>query len=113
MTKAISKYVTDFNEIPANLRPIYDFDPGAGAYALSPGGQHLQVLRDAQIRERADMNIGANVPLPHSIYERAFNAKMPVVTLRDWTTTIGVAAPVERATLIRLLSAGKIRVKRP
>lgn len=107
----IPKRVTNISDVTSQLHPIYEFQPGSGEYELTPGGRHLQILRDVHAREQSEAGI-SNAPLPHGAYERALSREMPEITLRDWTTTIAVAAAHERIALMRALSAGKIKIKR-
>lgn len=105
----LPKTIASILDVPAPSRALYDLS--GDYYTLTPGGQHLRVVREILIAEKEEF--GASYVPPPSVFEkRVAQQKLPKISLRDWTITIGAAVPSERKTLMQLLSAGKIAVHR-
>ncbi len=106
---SLPKTITSILDVPAHTRALYD--AAGDYYSLTPGGQHLRVVREITMSEREEM--GSSYVPPQSVFEkRVAQQKLPEIPLRDWTSTISAAVPSERVTLLQLLSAGKIKVVR-
>lgn len=106
---SLPKTIASILEVPPPARALYDY--AGDYYALTPGGQHLRVVREITMAEKEEF--GASYGPAPSVFEaKIAKQKLPEISLRDWTSTISAAITSERATLMRLLSAGKIKIHR-
>lgn len=87
-----------YGDAPAAERMLYEeASENRSGYELSPGGCALKHIRQAKAERPHD-------PQPLR--------KKFTVTREDWGTTLAVATPNERKTLMQSVAAGKIRIKK-
>lgn len=107
---ALPKSIASVLDVPPPVRALYEYG-GGDYYTLNAGGHHLRVIREIAMAEKEEY--GRSYEPPLGVFQkRLANQKLPAIPLRDWTITIGAAIPSERATLLRLLAAGAIKIVR-
>lgn len=100
--------MTNFEALPDTIDSIVEvslekrgvYDRHGDIYRLTPGGKKLNSVKLA---------LCEGFGIEHSPLFRVH--KPSEVGLRDWSSTLSAATPIERRALMRLAAAGKIIVK--